>query len=233
MTFILAIVQARTNSQRFPQKILQKINGKSILEIQLTRLMKSQKIDELLIATTKNPGDDMVCEIAYGLGLKSYRGSENDVLGRFYQAALPYDPKLVDDVIEYTVHHGVDYCSNVLKEEFPDGQDVEVFTFKALKRSWKEANIALEREHVTTYIRNNGSYNGGEIFKTFNYPAPGDFGHIRITVDEPEDLKVIQLLISHLGEDMDWVTYANFVQQNEQLRKINSHISRNQGFKSQ
>ena len=86
-----------------------------------------------------------------------------------------------------------DYCANTLKEEFPDGQDVEVMTFKALEQAWKNASLNSDREHVTPYIRRNSSFNGGNLFASENYDAPQNWNHVRMTVDEKEDLDVMKV----------------------------------------
>jgi glutamate-1-semialdehyde 2,1-aminomutase len=148
---ILAIVQARLNSQRFPKKVLQKIKGKTLIEILLTRLSKSKEITKIIVATTNNFIDDELELLVNSLGFDIYRGSENDVLDRFYKAAEIHvpeyvvritadcpmiDSEIVDNVIKQLIHTKTDYCSNNKPPTFPDGFDVEVFTYKSLKKAF-------------------------------------------------------------------------------------------------
>ena len=244
---IVAITQARTGSTRFPQKILKEINGESLLEIHLNRLKRSERITQLVVATTVHERDRVICDIASGLGLDHYQGSEDDVLDRYYQAALTVkpdyvvritsdcpliDPTLVDEVIEYTINSKVDYCSNALIETYPDGQDVEVFTFEALSQAWHKATLPSEREHVTSYIRNNSDYYGQAPYKVVAYTGTGDHGHLRMTVDEEQDYHLVKTLIDKLGTDKSWLEYAEYLLGNNDIMQLNAHIGRNEGFQT-
>jgi spore coat polysaccharide biosynthesis protein SpsF (cytidylyltransferase family) len=123
----------------------------------------------------------------------------------------------------------LDYGANILIENYPDGQDVEVFTFKALQKAWETATLLSDREHVTPYIRKNTDFNKGDLFKAMNYPAPGNFNHIRMTVDEPADLETVALLIQELGVNCDWKTYTNYIIAHQEMLK-NQTIIRNEGY---
>ena len=123
----------------------------------------------------------------------------------------------------------MDYGSNGLTEQFPDGQDIEVFKFSALEIAWKNAKLKSEREHVTPYIRNNADNNGDDLFITINYPCEKDYSKIRMTVDEPRDFDLIELLINNLGIDKTWLEYTNYIIENN-LTKINDQIIRNEGL---
>ncbi len=144
------ITQARTGSTRLPGKILMEVNNTPLLKIHLDRLNQSKNIDKIIVATTVNEEDDIIEKIGTDWGYEVYRGSENDVLDRFYQAVQKIkptwvvrvtsdcpliDPLLVDKVIEITKAENKDYGSNVIDETFPDGQDVEVFKFSALEKA--------------------------------------------------------------------------------------------------
>jgi len=241
---IVIVTQARIGSSRFPAKVLQPLGNGSLLSTHLERLKQSRLADEIIVATTDEEEAYKITDIATQAGVQSHKGSLNDVLDRFYQASKEYrpdyvvrvtsdcpliDPQLVDKVIEYTIEHGLDYASNVLKEEFPDGQDVEVFTFHALEKAWNDAVLQTEREHVTPYIRNHSSYNGGKLFKSGNYDAPDNYNHIRMTVDEPVDLETVRELIRVMGTDKDWLTYTKYVIENAD-HFANQKIIRNEGL---
>lgn len=241
---ILLITQARMSSTRLPGKIFKEVSGKKLLEIHIERLRGAKLVDKILIATTDNPNDFVVSKWANENNIAVYRGSESDVLDRFYKAALQYkpkwvvrvtsdcpllDPKLVDNVINLAQSSNVDYASNIMIEQFPDGQDVEVFTFDALEKAWQLAKLPSEREHVTPFIRNNLNDLGEKIFKAVNYDAPVDFSGIRMTVDEPVDLELIKQLIDQMGMNADWQEYVNHII-NHQLNQLNSGIIRNEGY---
>ena len=182
----ILITQARSGSTRLPGKILKKINDESLLEIHLKRLNKCKNVSKIIVATTDKREDKVIYDCAIELGFDSFRGSESDVLDRFYQAVRNekpdwivrvtsdcplIDPFLVDKLIKFAHNNNRDYCSNTLIENYPDGQDIEVFKFSALESAWKNANLSSEREHVTPYIRNNSDFKGASIFKALNYPC--------------------------------------------------------------
>ena len=186
----------------------------------------------------------MIFDKAIEWGYSASRGSESDVLDRFYQAVKDksadwivrvtsdcplIDPELVDDVIRFAQDNNTDYCSNGFVENYPDGQDVEVFKFSALKLAWENALLKSEREHVTPYIRNNSDFNNGNLFKAINFPCDSDFSKIRMTVDEQRDFDLMEILIHQLGTDKTWLTYTNFIIEND-LTKVNGQIIRNEGF---
>lgn len=198
----------------------------------------------MVIATTYEAGSDVICEIAEKHQTHWYQGSTDDVLERFYQAALPFDPdwvvrvtsdcplidpKLIDQVIKEAMTHGVDYCTNVLVEDFPDGQDVEVFKMSALERAWKEAEKPSEREHVTPFIRNNSDAKGGDLFTAWDVTAPDNYNSVRMTVDEPADLEMMDWLVREYGIEKDWITYAKVILENQDLL-TNKDILRNEGY---
>ena len=241
---VLAITQARTGSTRLPNKILKKINEETLLEIHIQRILKSKKIDKLIIATTTAPADDAIARIGEKVHTAVYRGSEDDVLDRFYQTAKTIkpewvvrltsdcpliDPILIDQVIELAQKENADYCSNTLLEKFPDGQDVEVFKFTALEEAWKYAKLNSEREHVTPYIRKNSTMENADRFKSLNFDTPEDYGYLRMTVDEPKDFDLIEKLVIELGTDKSWQEYVSHILEH-QLFTINTGITRNEGL---
>ena len=242
---IIAVTQARTGSTRFPGKILKKINGLTLLEIHLKRILKSKKIDQLIVATTVNKEDFEIVAVAKAMGLSSYQGSVEDVLDRFYMSLKEVkadyvvrltsdcpliDPELIDKIIMQTVDNGFDYCSNTLDPKYPDGQDVEVFRFSALERAWQEAKLLSEREHVTPYIWKNSTFKGGAFFKSVNFDEGYSYGHLRMTVDEPNDLEVVGTVIADNGIDCTWLEYAQYLNTNQKLKAVNATIGRNEGY---
>jgi spore coat polysaccharide biosynthesis protein SpsF (cytidylyltransferase family) len=240
----ILITQARTGSTRLPGKVLKEINGKSLLHIHLDRLKKCKSVSEIIVATTTNSEDQIIFEKAIEWGFSASKGSESDVLDRFYQAVKDkkaewivrvtsdcplIDPVLVDNVIDFVQENDKDYGSNTLIENFPDGQDIEVFKFSALEKAWKNAKFLSEREHVTPYIINNTNVKGGNLFSAINYPCDFDFSKIRMTVDEIRDFELIKILINDLGIDKTWLEYTNYIIQNN-LTEINDSIIRNEGL---
>jgi len=242
---VVVITQARTGSTRFPNKILKEIGGKSLLQIHIERVKKAELIDNIYVATTVNKADDIIEEIAKTLQVRFYRGSEDDVLDRFYQTVKNdkpkfivrltsdcplIDPRLIDEVVSECITLDVDYYSNVLIENYPDGQDIEVFKFDALEKAWRKAVLKSEREHVTPFIKKNSSFLGGNLFSSKNHNLNANYNHVRLTVDENEDLEVIKLLIKDLGFNQDWETYAKYYLENESIHKLNENITRNEGY---
>lgn len=242
---VLAITQARTGSTRLPGKVLKQVNGKTLLAIHLQRILKSKRIDGLLVATTVEKADDAIEDAVKQLNLPFYRGSLNDVLDRFYQAALPHqpdwvvrltsdcplmDPVLIDEIIKKAMELDVDYCSNTLTPSFPDGIDIEVFKFSALEKAWKEATLVSDREHVTPYIHQNSDHFKKGLFTSYNYSCPTDYSGVRLTVDEPMDFEVIRRLIEKMGDEMDWKTFADYYLSDPAISTMNKNILRNEGY---
>lgn len=238
------ITQARTGSTRLPGKVLMEVNQTPLLKIHLDRLKKSKNVDKIIVATTDNAEDNIIEKLATEWGYEVFRGSENDVLDRFYQSVRNInplwvvrvtsdcpliDPILVDKVIEFTQSNNKDYGSNIIDETFPDGQDVEVFKYAALETTWKTAIKESEREHVTPYIRNNSNLKGENIFSSISYKNNIDYSKIRITVDESSDFELIKTVITELGFNKSWLEYTEYII-NNQLIEINGNIIRNEGY---
>ena len=238
------ITQARTGSTRLPGKVLMEVNQTPLLKIHLDRLKKSKNVDKIIVATTDNAEDNIIEKLATEWGYEVFRGSENDVLDRFYKAVKDInplwvvrvtsdcpliDPLLVDEVISFVQDSDMEYGSNTLVELFPDGQDIEIFKFAILEKAWKYANLLSEREHVTPYIINNSNIRGGCLFYAINYSCHSDFSKIRMTVDEIRDFEMISILINALSTDKTWQEYTNYILQHG-LNKINGTIIRNEGL---
>jgi glutamate-1-semialdehyde 2,1-aminomutase len=204
----VAIVQARMGSTRLPNKVMKPIGGKPMIGILLDRLSRSKAVDQIVVATSVDKRNDPLADYVRGLRYEVYRGSEDDVLDRYYQAALSVgatrvvritgdcpliDPALVDHVLNAFDRSAHDYVSNVDPPSYPDGLDIEVFTMEALRTAWKDAAKGFEREHVTPYLRSSGR------FRTANIANPEDFSAQRWTVDTPEDFSVVSAIFDALG----------------------------------
>lgn len=245
---ILAITQARYGSIRLPAKILKEVNGQTLLEIHLRRILQSKTISKLKIATTDEEGSKYIVDVANKVGVEYFKGSVDDVLSRFYGTAEPekpdyvirltsdcplIDPSIIDAVVNYAIDNPEYDYVRTQAASFPDGLDTEVMKFSALEKAYKEATLTSEREHVTAYIWKNGTADGGNVFRTFNYPnAQGkyDANDYRITIDEPEDFEVIKHLIENLGLDKGWKTYIDYLIEHKEIYSINSKFANNEGY---
>ena len=198
-TKVLAIIQARLGSSRFPGKVLQKIGDKSVIEIIVKRLKKSKQIGEVIVATTNSNVDKKLVSFLKKKKIKVFTGSELNVLSRYYYAAknnsanyvvrvcgdCPFiDSKLLDEMVTKIKLRKYDYVSNINPPTYPDGLDLEVFTFNKLNEAFKKAKNSYDREHVTPYIIRNS--------KKYNFKLKKDFSSFRLTLDEPIDLKVLK-----------------------------------------
>ena len=242
---VLAITQARYGSTRLPAKILKEVNGITLLEIHLRRILHSKMITKLKVATTNEEGSKYIIDICNKVGINYHQGSVDDVLDRFYQTALPekpdyvvrvtsdcplIDPDIIDLIIKTCIDGGYDYASNTLIPTYPDGMDVEVFKFSALETAWKDAKLLSEHEHVTPYIKNNSTVMGGSIFNSFNVVNNVDLSAMRITVDEQRDFEVIKNLIENVGINKHCADYVAYLNNHKEIKDINSSIMRNEGY---
>jgi len=238
------IIQARTGSTRLPKKVIKKIVGKTVLEHVIGRTKRVKNIDKIVLATTRKKEDDILVEIAKKLNISVYRGSEDDVLDRYYQAAkllkiseiiritadCPLiDPKIVEQVADFYFQGNCDFVSNTHPPTFPNGMDVEIFNFKSLKKSWQEAKLKSEREHVTPYI-----YKNLNLFKIDNVVyGNNNFSYLRITLDEKEDLLLIRKIYRELYNQNRFFGLEDVLKlfkEKPGLTKINQHIKRNEGY---
>jgi len=237
---VLAIIQARYNSKRLPGKVAKQINNKTILEFLIKRLSKSKYITKIVVACSKDKNDKVLINICKKLGIDYFAGSENDVLDRFYKTAIKFkskhivritgdcpliDSEIVDNVIINFFTKNVDYATNANPPTFPDGLDVEIFKFSALKESYLKAKTIFEREHVTPYIINN------KKFKKFNLKNTKDYSFLRLTLDEKEDFILIEKIIKNFKKNIyfNLKNILHFYKKNKRLFLLNSHIQRNEG----
>jgi len=235
------IIQARLGSTRLPQKILMNIDeANPTLFYVINQLNYCKKIDKLVVATTDLKEDDLVEEFVKNLGIACFRGSEKDVLDRYYNCAKEFefdvivritadcpliDPEIVDKIIENFDSKTEDYISNTLKNTFPKGLDVEVFTFEALEKAWTESKLSSDREHVTNFIRNNST------FKIKNYENEENYSEYRWTLDRTEDLEFIREIVKRIQKrPILMKDIISILEQEPDLSKINYNIDPNEGI---
>lgn len=245
MVNIVIIVQARMGSTRLPGKIIKEVLGTPLLIHQYRRLSASVLANEIVIATTENTNDIEIENLCNQYSIPSFRGSENDVLKRYYDAAKYFkadvivrvnsdcpliDPKVVDYVISsfLSSKDKVDYASNILEETYPLGMHVEVFSKQALENAFLMAKDIDEREHVTPFIYRNPS-----LFKLLSIRNDRDLSNHRWTIDYEEDLefftKVFEKVIKHNAAiDMNQLVF--FLEANKKVMKINSMHKKQQNL---
>jgi|LauGreDrversion4_2_1035121.scaffolds.fasta_scaffold00235_28 glutamate-1-semialdehyde 2,1-aminomutase len=236
----IAFIQARMGSIRLPNKVMKTVNGKPLIEYLLLRVAKAKLIDKVVVASSVNSNNDPLVSFVNSLGFETYRGSEQDVLSRFYEAAKFHkattvlritadcplvDPNLIDSLIEEYFNSGTDYATNTLPPTYPDGLDIEVFSFQSLERAYQEAVAPNEREHVTPYIRYSGQ------FKIHNTVNKIDYSDRRWTVDEVDDFEVVSNIFQHFHPDIyfDWENIIKIENLRPEMFQKNKHIKRNEG----
>jgi spore coat polysaccharide biosynthesis protein SpsF len=233
----IAILQARMGSTRLPGKVLQDLIGEPMLARVVNRVRCAQTLDDVVVATTTLARDDVIEQLCTTKRWLCYRGSENDVLDRYYQAARTYqadtivritsdcpltDPEVIDLVVRaYQSAPAVDYASNILPARtFPRGLDVEAFGFDLLERLWHQDQNPATREHVTLHVHKHpGS------FRTRGVTHSQDFSHWRWTVDTPEDLLFVQRIYEHFGHDIfSWYDVVDVLAMYPEWRSINADV---------
>ena len=228
------------DSKRFPGKIFKKVRGESVLDLVIERVSKSKRISEIVILTSTSPKDNEICKYCETNSINYFRGSEQDVLLRFYEASKLYisshylrinsdcpfvDWNLVDTAIDIaSKDNNLDYVASILSNTFPIGQHVEVFKKETLIKTHEYAKSNLEREHVTPYI-----YNNKNIFKIFNLKSSIDLSHIRLTIDYPIDLVMAENLLKKCSSNTPaFKEIVSILEKHPQINDINK-----EHFKSQ
>lgn len=233
----VAIVQARMGSSRLPGKILLDLAGKPMIQRCLERLGKASCLDQVVVATTILSEDDAVANICESLGYGCHRGSENDLLDRYYHAAKAekaelvvritsdnplVDPSIVDMVVDCLKQEpALDYCANRLDSHtWPIGLDAEAFTMEALAKAWREDKDPAWREHVTPYM-----YFNPARFNIRILEHGENLGHLRWTVDTSEDFELIQRIYTLMDQDhFSWQEVLDLVRRHPELSLINAHV---------
>ncbi|MGB7571727.1 MAG: glycosyltransferase family protein [Methanothrix sp.] len=232
----IAIIQARMGSSRLPGKALKDIHGRSMLARVVRRAGRSALIDKLVVATTEKKTDDVIVSECDSLGISCFRGSEDDVLDRYYQAARAFsadsivritsdcpliDPEIIDRVVQAFLDIGPDYASNTIASTYPRGLDVEAFTFDALKKAWDEASADFQHVHVTPYI-----YQHPEQFKILSVSGEENWSNYRWTVDTREDLTLVRAVYEKIDRDdyFSWRDVLELFRKEPNLAELNRHI---------
>lgn len=240
---ILGILQARTSSSRLPQKVLKPILGKPMLTREIERIRQARLIDRLLVATSDDPSDDPIQDLCNKSDTGCFRGEMDDVLDRFYKAALTFlpeyvvrltgdcplsDPEIIDQVVRFCVEGRYDYASNTLEPTYPDGLDVEVFRFSCLKQAWEEAELFSQREHVTPFI-----WQQPERFKIGSFKNEIDLSFLRWTVDEALDYELVKIIYEQLypvNPHFGTRDVLELIELIPELKTMNTMYKRNEGF---
>ena len=234
------IVQARMGSSRLPGKVMRDVVGRPMIELLLERVKVAQCVDQIVVATSDQPVDDKLCAFVESLGYQIFRGSEADVLDRYYRAATQFeassivrltgdcplmDPAVVDQVINLFKASGADYASNCLPPSFPDGLDVEVFSYSILERAQAEAKAPHDREHVTPFFRRGD-------FRTANLQSSKDVSQLRWSVDEVADLHFARAVFGYFAPaiDFEWAQVIQLMKKNPEIAAKNQAIPRNEGI---
>ena len=239
MRKVVAIIQARMGSTRLPGKILKEVLDKPLFAYQLERVLRSSLLDEVVVATTKNPIDQQVVTFCQKRGVPVFCGSEENVLQRYYCAAKAFsadvvvritadcpliDPSVIDQVVSFYLEHqdSYDYVSNTLELTYPRGMDVEVFSSEVLEKVADKAESKWDREHVTAFIRQHPSE-----FRLGNVAWKENASHHRWTVDTPEDFQLIKVLLEAIYPHHPKFTLEDLLQLltvHPEWSQINAHI---------
>ena len=237
---VAAIIQARMGSTRFPGKVLKNLNGTPALEFIIKRLKRIDSIKEIIVATTIRDEDNAIEDLVKKLGEKIYRGSTDNVLSRFYYASLelksetiiritadcPFvDPEVITKMIRLFKENNVDYLSNTMEVTFPDGLDVEIFPKKSLKDAFLNCEDKQMREHVTPWLIQSKTHT------KYSFKNDYDYSSLRLTIDEPEDLKVINSIIKQFPNDyfITFLDLVNLFKKSPEIFALNQHLKRNEG----
>ncbi len=231
----VAIVQARMGSSRLPGKVLKPIGDRPMLDIVLERLGQARSLDEVMVATTVEPLDDQIEAYVRSRGQAVFRGSESDVLERYYLAATHreaelvvritsdcplVDPAVVDRVVDALVAKGGDYAANFLERRtYPRGLETEAMTFAALKRAHEQDRDPATREHVTPFI-----YRNPDKFHLVAVVGEEDHSGHRWTVDTPEDLELVRRVFTELAPGGGWREVLQIVEAHPEWEALNQHI---------
>ena len=242
---IYAMIQARMGSSRLPGKVMREVVGKPLLEHIIDRLNFCDEIDNVIVISSNQIENEPITKLCEKLNVDYFLGDENDVLNRYYQAAINFnlnendsvvritadcpliDPIIVDEIIIKHLKNNYDYTTNTLVRSFPDGLDCEIFTFLSLETAWKNAVLSSEREHVTLYIKNHP-----ELFKLENILNSEDLSDLRWTLDEKEDFEFINKIYSCFLDSDIFLTdeILEVLREKPDLLSINNKFRRDEGL---
>lgn len=241
----VAIIQARCGSSRYPNKVFAELCGKPLIWHVVNRLRFSETIDEIVLATTINPLDDRLYDWAISNNIQVFRGSENNVLNRYYEAAKnnnadiiiritaddPFkDPVIIDHVVHKLQDEKADFVCNNYPPTFPEGMDVEAFTFTALEIEEQNSKSDFEREHVTQYF-----YRHPFDFKIYNVSNYKDLSNLRWTIDTEKDFEMAQLIYLALYKNENGIFHMKdilqLLEKHPEISKINVDVPRSEMYK--
>ncbi len=237
---IAILTQVRLGSSRLPNKVLKKLGDFSALSLHLSRLRRCKLISHFIVASTHEDGIDQVRAIAESCGFAFFQGDTLDVLDRFYQCTKDQsfdhvirvtsdcpliDPVYVDDLVQKYLASGADYASNSVEPTLPDGMDAEIFRSSVLQSTWAQATKKSDREHVTPYMIRQSTQ-----FKQLSVKYPHEWGKMRLTLDNAEDLVVIQELVEKVGPYAPLEEYVRYLQENPGVAGQNAQFFRHQGY---
>ena len=241
---VVGIIQARMSSSRLPGKTLADVAGRPVLSWLLHRVAASQKVQHWIVATSTEPDDDRIEEVCAALSIACHRGSLDDVLDRYHEAAVVHGAdhivrvtgdcpllhaEVIDRVVEAHLQGRFDYTSNTLVATFPDGMDVEILRGEVLEQCWREAERPSQREHVTLWVKEHP-----ELFELHNVTDTVDRSALRLTVDEAPDLELVRQILTALsGTDALFPPdkIYEFLADHPDLNQLNAHIDRDEGLK--
>jgi spore coat polysaccharide biosynthesis protein SpsF len=242
---ILAVLQARCSSTRFPRKVLEPLLGAPMILRQIERIRRAKRLDALVVATSNDASDDPLAERCEENGVAVYRGSLSDVLARFLGATRRFDdpewvvrltgdcpltdPATIDRVVGEALQSGADYTSNAVVPTYPDGLDVEVMRYAALATIASEPRSDAEREHVTLAL-----YRQPERFKIHHVRNAEDMSHLRWTVDEPRDFQLVKAVYEALyptKPDFSFADVLALISRRPELATLNTDAKRNEGLR--
>lgn len=244
----VAIVQARMKSTRLPKKVLMEVDGIPLLRYQIDRIKKSSLLKKIVVATSTEDSDDEIENFCKINKTEHFRGSENDVLSRYYECAKEFkadtivrltadcpliDSSVIDLVLKTYLKNSYDFVANTSPPKgctYPEGMDVEVFSFQSLENAEKKTEKPSDREHVTHFF-----WNSPKLFSNFRCELDKDLSGYRITVDYKEDFVVVSSIIKSLYKKKPFFTMqdiVNFLDKNPDIKLINSRIKSNLGWDS-
>jgi spore coat polysaccharide biosynthesis protein SpsF len=233
---IVAIIQARMRSTRLPGKVMENLEGETVLARAVRRVRRASLIGNVVVATTANAVDDAIVRECDKLGAPCFRGSEEDVLDRYYQTAYALnaeaivritsdcpliDPEVTDKTVRAFLEQNPDSASNTLQRTYPRGLDTEVMTWDALDRCWREAHRTYQRAHVTPYI-----YENPNRFCAVSVVGEFDHSHHRWTVDTEEDLEFVRAVYDRMGcDDFSWRDVLDLLNREPELVELNRFVT--------
>ena len=217
------------------------IDQETILHYVIKQVKFCKMIDRIIVATTTLPEDDKICDVCSNLSIECFRGNEENVLDRYYKCAKKFsvsnivripadkpliDPKIVDNIVEVFDSGMYDYVTNFLPSTVPQGTEVEIISFEAIEKAWKNAVLPSDKEHVTKYV-----YTHEKEFEIFNVKNEKDFSEFRWAVDEVEDLKLIKEIVKRIKKrPIHTEDIIKILEKEPQLKKINESVSNNIGY---